>query len=337
MARVNGRRATTIAQVAGRAEVSPATVSRVMNGHFVGDPAVAERVRAAARDLDYSPSPLARGLALGRTQTVGFLVPDLANPAFQAVLSSISKAASRDGYRVLVADSGENPDDELPLAVETRRRCDSIVLCAPRMAEADLLGVIDTLRPVVLVNRSAPRAQVPSVAIDYGSGMRSLAQHLYDLGHRDVVYLVGPTTSSSNEHRLVALAQFERDHPDLRVRHVDAGSGSDDGYRVAAQVAASGATAALAYNDLVAVGLVEGLREAGVRVPDDLSVTGFDDIPFARYVTPSLTTTSVPVELLGAGTWVRLHQLIEGEPPEHDVLFSPRLEVRDSTAAPRPR
>ena len=306
-----------------------------MNSRFVGDPAVAERVRAAARELDYSPSPLARGLALGRTQTVGFLVPDLANPAFQAVLSSISKAASRDGYRVLVADSGERPQDEPLLAIETRRRCDSIVLCAPRMAEAALIGIVEALRPMVLVNRTAPQAQVPSVAIDYGSGMRNLAQHLYDLGHRDLVYLVGPTTSSSNEHRIVALAQFGRDRPDVRVRHIDAGSGSDDGYRVAAAVVASGATAALAYNDLVAVGLVEGLREAGVRVPQDVSVTGFDDIPFARYVTPSLTTASVPVELLGAGTWARLRQLIDGEDPEHDVVFSPRLELRDSTAAPR--
>ncbi len=308
-----------------------------MNARFVGDPAVAERVREAARELAYSPSPLARGLALGRTQTVGFLVPDLANPAFQAVLSSISKAASRDGYRVLVADSGERPEDEPLLAIETRRRCDSIVLCAPRMSEAELLGIVDSLRPMVLVNRRVPRAQVPSVAIDYGSGMRSLAQHLYDLGHRDLVYLVGPPTSSSNEHRLVALGQFGRDHPEVRVRRIDAGSGSDDGYRLAGEVVASGATAALAYNDLVAVGLVEGLREAGVRVPDDVSVTGFDDIPFSRYVTPSLTTASVPVELLGTGTWTRLHELIDGEDPEHDVLFSPRLEVRDSTAAPRAR
>lgn len=335
MARQSGRRATTIAQVAHRAEVSPATVSRVMNSRFVGDPSVAERVRAAARELNYSPSPLARGLALGETKTVGFLVPDLANPAFQAVLSSISKAASRDGYRVLVADSGERPEDEPLLAMETRRRCDSIVLCAPRMPEAELLGMVEALRPMVLVNRSAPQAQVPSVAIDYGSGMRILAQHLYDLGHRDVVYLVGPTTSSSNEHRLQALARFEHDHPDVKVRRIDAGSGSDDGYRVAGDVIASAATAVLAYNDLVAVGLVNGLREAGVRVPDDVSVTGFDDIPFARYVTPSLTTASVPVELLGGGTWTRLRELIRGEDPEHDVVFSPRLEVRDSTAAPR--
>ena len=136
---------------------------------------------------------------------------------------------------------------------------------------------------------------------------------------------------------LNALRHFEADYPDVRVRRVEAGSGSDDGFRAAAQVASSGATAVLAYNDLVAVGLVQGLRGAGVDVPGDVSVTGFDDIPFARYVTPSLTTASVPVELLGAGTWARLRQLIDGADPEHDVVFSPRLELRDSTAAPRRR
>ncbi|WP_242496378.1 LacI family DNA-binding transcriptional regulator [Xylanimonas protaetiae] len=326
----------TITEVARRAGVSPATVSRVMNDRFVGDPAVAERVRATATELDYTPSPLARGLALGRTQTVGFLVPDLANPSFHAVLSSIGKAAAPDGYRLLVTDSGEQPQAEPHLALETRRRCDGIVLCAPRMPDAELLRLLDALRPVVLVNRPAAVPRVPSVGVDYGAGMRALAQHLVGLGHRDLVYLEGPAASSSNGHRLDALAQVEREQPDIRVRRIAAGSTSEDGYRVAGAVAASGATAALAFNDLVAVGLLGGLRAAGLRVPEDVSVTGFDDIPSARYAIPSLTTASVPVDALGAATWARLHALLTGGDPEHDVMFSPRLEPRDSTAPPRP-
>jgi LacI family transcriptional regulator len=149
------------------------------------------------------------------------------------------------------------------------------------------------------------------------------------------VYLVGPPSASSNEQRLAALAAFTAEHKDVRVQRVHTGSASADGHRVAADVLGSGATGALAFNDLVAVGVIDGLRELGARVPEDISVTGFDDIPFARYVTPSLTTASVPVDLLGIGTWTRLRALIRGEDPEHDVVFSPRLEVRASTAAPR--
>ncbi|TPX05839.1 LacI family transcriptional regulator, partial [Schumannella luteola] len=157
-------RAATIADVAARAAVSPATVSRVMNGRFVGEPAVAERVRDAAQALDYRPSHLARSLALGQTSAVAFVVPDLANPAFQAVLSSLSKTAAHDGYRVLVADSAESPSDEPLLAAEVRRRCDAIVLCAPRMSDAELAALAGELQPLVLINREAPGISSPSLS-----------------------------------------------------------------------------------------------------------------------------------------------------------------------------
>src|SRR5262245_8806684 len=128
-----GKRSSTIAEVARRAEVSPATVSRVMNGRFVGDAEVAERVRRVAAELRYSPSPVARSLALGRTHTIAFVVPDLSNPTFLALLSSLSKAAAADGYRVLIADSTEDPEEEAVLAAQTRRSCDGLVLCEPRL------------------------------------------------------------------------------------------------------------------------------------------------------------------------------------------------------------
>src|SRR5690606_3772692 len=130
---------------------SPATVSRVMNGRFGGEPEVAERVRDAARELEYAPSPLARSLALGRTHAIAFVVPDLANPAFQSVLAGLSKTAAFDGYRVLVADSGETPSEEGPLSLEIRRRTDAIVLCAPRMPEDELVALAEQLHPLVLI------------------------------------------------------------------------------------------------------------------------------------------------------------------------------------------
>lgn len=333
------QRRTTIADVAAHAAVSPATVSRVMNGRFVGDEAVAERVRAAAVSLDYSPSPLARSLALGTTRTVAFVVPDLANPAFQAVLSSLSKSAARSGYRVLVADSVETPSDELAIATEIRRRCDAIVLCAPRMPDAALAQAIENLAPIVVINRPSHGRGASMLSIDYHAGISQLAEHLYALGHRRMVYVAGPETSASDGYRRRGLASFVAEHRDVSLEILPGGVSVDDGRAVSEAVRGAveshGTTAALAFNDLVAIGLIHGLAELGLAVPGDVSVTGFDDIPFARYNSPALTTASVPHEELGVQAWERMDTLVAGGDPGHAMLFQPRLEVRASSAAPR--
>ncbi|MDR1265582.1 MAG: LacI family transcriptional regulator [Propionibacteriaceae bacterium] len=321
----------TIAEVAQRAGVSPATVSRVFNARFVGRSDVAERVRTAAAELAYTPSHLARSLALGQTEAVAFLVPDLANPAFQTILSAMSKTAARDGYRVLVADSAESPDDEPLLASQTRRRCDAIVLCAPRMAKEKLLALADQLRPLVLINRPDPGFAVPSLSIDYRSGIARLAEHLHQLGHRRLVYLGGPPNSVSDHHRRQGLTDFERRHGDVVIDRLAAGAAIEDGLALAGTVRNSGATAALAFNDLVAIGLLNGLGRLGLTVPDDISVAGFDDIPFASFTTPPLTTASVPHAELGAAAWRRLCQTLRGQPADGDELFPTRLELRAST------
>jgi len=326
---------TTIGEVAKKAGVSPATVSRVMNDRFFGDAAVAERVFAVAAELAYSPSHLARSLALGQTSAIGFVVPDLANPAFQAVLSGLSKAAAKDGYRVLIADSAESAGDEPALAREIRRRCDALVLCAPRMSDSALTTLAESLQPLVLINRIALGLTVPSLSIDYFSGIQNLAQHLWDLGHRHMVFVEGPLDSMSNQQRIRGLEDFARQRPDVRIDRVAGGAATEDGLAAAERVVASGATTALAFNDLVAIGLLHGLIERGVRVPDDVSVTGFDDIPFARYNAPALTTLSVPHEELGGHAWERMRSLVAGGEPGPDAVFRPRLQVRASTGPVR--
>lgn len=306
-----------------------------MNGHFFGDAKIAERVRAAATELHYSPNHLARSFALGQTKAIAFLVPDLANPTFQAVLASLSKAASEDGYRVLVADSAESPDDEPLLAAEIRRRCDALVLCAPRMPDDALGEATGTLGPVVLLNRSSHATSVPTLTVDSRAGFEALIRHLHSLGHRRLVYVEGPE-GPANDNRLRGFGDVSDEVGDLTLVRVSGGANSEQGLAAVDDVVRSGATAALAFNDLVAIGLVHGLQARGMSVPDDISVTGFDDIPFARFMSPSLTTASVPHESLGSLAWNRLHALIEGDIPEHDVVFQPRLEIRGSTAAPRP-
>ncbi len=324
-------RGSTIAEVARSANVSPATVSRVMNGRFVGDPSVADRVRRVAAELNYAPSPLARSLVLGETRTIAFVVPDLANPTFQAMLGGLSKAAAPHGYRVLVADSTEVPEEEALLATGIRRSCDGLVLCAPLMTDARLAALLPALQPVLLINRSSPLFDAPSLSVDYGTGIRHLAEHLYRQGHRHFAHLEGPNSSATNASRREGLRSFADRFGDVRIDRLAAGSSSADGHAQARAVRDSGATAALAYNDLVAVGLICGLQELGAAVPGDVSVAGFDDIPLVRYVTPHLTTASVPYGPLGAEAWKRLLELIKGEAPSHDLVFQPRLQLRDST------
>ncbi|MET4621895.1 LacI family transcriptional regulator [Arthrobacter sp. 2762] len=337
MARRNTNRRIGIADVAEKAGVSHATVSRVMNGNAAVDPGIAARVRAAAAELKYQPNPVGRSLALGKTDTIGIVVPDLANPTFQAILRGLSIAAAQDGYRVLIADSSEVTSEEAILAGEARRRCDGVVLCAPRMGDAELEELAPTLHPLVLINRTTVATNTPSLSVDYGQGIQELAQHLVGLGHRRLAFLSGPEHSASNRQRLVGLETFRKEHPEIELQMLHGGSNFDSGHESTEAIIASGATGILAFNDLVAMGLLSGLHEHGVRVPEDISVTGFDDIPFAKYTTPPLTTAAVPINELGSLAWRRMREQIQqaGESTtQAQDEFSPRMEIRKSTAAP---
>jgi LacI family transcriptional regulator, galactose operon repressor len=328
-------RPPTITDVAARAGVSLATVSRVMNGNASVDHALAERVRAAAEELHYSASPLARSLVLGKTSTIAVVVPDLENPTFHGVLRGLSRAAARDGYHVLVADSAESVADERTLAIETRKRCDGLVLCAPRMAEKDLRPLLEELKPVVLVNRDAGSPSTPVVAADYQTALSDLLSLLYGYGHRSMVYLAGAPQSASNARRLAALRDFKDGHPDVAIQIIPCGVSFAEGYESVDRVLASQATGVLAFNDLVAVGLLSGLTERAIEVPEAVSVVGFDDIPFARYIVPPLTTASVPVTELGRHAWQRMWDLLNNRPPGHAIFLRPRIENRGSAGPVR--
>ena len=267
-------------------------------------------------------SPLARSLVLGTTSTVAVVVPDLENPTFHGVLRGLSRAAARDGYHVLIADSAESVAEERVLAVETRRRRDGIVLCAPRMPENDLRPLLSQLMPVVLVNRDAGSTSTPVVAADYRGGLGGVARSAARRRSQgDGVPRRAPH-SASNAQRLAAVRDFVHDHPDAAVQILSCGVNFADGYDAAERVLASSATGVLAFNDLVAMGLLSALSERGVSVPGQVSVVGFDDIPFARYMTPPLTTASVPLAELGEQAWQRMSDLLNQRAPGPGDLLS---------------
>ncbi|GAB2609933.1 DUF6807 family protein [Pseudactinotalea suaedae] len=333
---MNGPRHATIGDVAKLAGVSVATVSRVMNAHPAVKPETLERVRDAAAQLDYVPSSAARSLSLGRTHTVALLMPDLSNPMFQQVLRGANRAAAAAGYRLLVSDSVEDPEAEADLAIEARRRSDALILCSPRMSPRDLRRVLSATEPVVLINREAEAAGVPSLVADYAEGVRILVRRLMRHGHRSFVYLSGPPRSIPNSERVQALRVLAREHEELTLSVLPCGGAIEDGYAALGPVLESGATAVLAYNDVVAFGLLGKLNEAGVAVPGDISVAGYDDIPFSRYATPPLTTISVPKEELGRHAWEEVERMLGGDRRGSTLRFPPRLVERGSTG-PVPR
>jgi len=326
----------TITQVAELAGVSRATVSRVMNGRATVAPEIADRVRSAAERLNYHPSNVARSLSLGRTHMVSVVVPDLGNPMFQQILRGTTQAAAKSGYRVLVAETSEDAAAEAGIVLEARLRCDALVLVSPRSSEAVLDKLLPQVQPAVVVNRLLPGVDVHPIWTDYAAGAYALAEHLAELGHRRICYLAGPPNSASNAARLDGLEQAQDRYPDLEIIRIGCGSALGDGYREAERAVGTGATATMAFNDLAALGLLARLRELDVSVPDQMSVTGMDDIDLARFASPSLTTAHVPQFRLGEYAWQQLHAVIEDRDAEPAPLTRPALVVRGSTAPPRP-
>lgn len=287
----------TLRDVARLAGVSPATASRALSAPGLVAPERREQVQRAARELGYRPNRAARELITGRTGNLCLVVPDLENPFFAAVAKGVQARARTLGHAVFVADAEEDPRLESELVAHLAGQVDGAILCSPRMADADLDRLADEV-PLVLVNRE--HGTLPSVVIDNADGVRQAVTHLHALGHRRIAYAGGPADSWSDTRRRYGLLDVSHGLSDVEV--VNLGHFAPvfaGGVAAADLVAASGATAVLAHNDLVALGILNRLQARGLRVPDDVSVVGYDDIPAATLVSPALTTVTVPLARLG--------------------------------------
>jgi DNA-binding LacI/PurR family transcriptional regulator len=281
--------------------------------------------------MGYRPNLAARGLVTGRTGTIGLIVPDLENPFFASVTKGVQARARAAGYAVIIADSDEDPSQEEELARSLSKQVDGLVMCSPRAPEAVIVELALEC-PLVLVNREC--GDIPTVTIDNLEGVRQAMVHLRALGHRTIAWVGGPSTSWSNTQRLSALHAVAALQPDTEL--VDLGSFQpyvSGGVAAADLVIASGASAVLAYNDLVAFGLLQRFRQRGVQVPEDISVVGVDNIPMSALTTPTLTSVGIPLVSCGrAGVDVLLSLVREpAVAPTHHHDLSFQLVVRDST------
>lgn len=326
----------TMADVARASNVSLMTVSRVVNGKADVSEETRQRVLEVIDRLDYRPSGIARSLATRRTGTLGLVVPDISNPFFSDVARGVTTEAYREDYNVFLCSSEEDGQRELDLLHSLEeKRIDGLILCSSRLDESVLTTMLARFPSAVLVNRRLPTPSVGMVLADDESGARLLMAHLMANGRRSIGFLAGPPMSHSGSARLrgyqAALAVAGLPCEDQMVRPcAPIVSGGLDA-ALAVLAARPQVNALFCYNDLVAVGALQACARLGRRVPDDVVVAGFDDIPLAALVTPSLTTCRVPRYELGMQATQLLLTQIGDRPAERRELVAPvELVIRAS-------
>ena len=317
--------------VARRAGVSTATVSRVLNNIGVVKESTRARVLRAVGDLKYSPNMNARALASSASRTIGLVVSNLANPFFVDIYCSLEEQALSQGYEVLVSQTGYEPE-RLVAAVQTMlgRRVAGLALVVSEIDGALLEEL--AARPIrtAVYDVGRPYPNMVSIKTDYRGGMRKIAEYLHDLGHRRMAFvghhtLLGPLS----DRREVFLDVMKRYEPEVVCTTVADTDGFAGGHAAARELVDSGfePTAILCVNDVMAFGVCRYLRERGLRVPEDVSVTGFDDIALAAHAAPSLTTAHVARAEIGR----QLFESLAGELTNEEIRIEPELIVRESS------
>jgi LacI family transcriptional regulator len=314
----------TIRDVAHASGVHVSTVSRTFSAPHLVNAETRTRVLAAAEQLDYRPNRAARSLKTGRTNNIGLIVADLANPFFPPLIKAAQAAARRQDYHLFVADTDENPAEEENLVLAFSKQVDGIVLCSPRLSNKALERLSEHVS-FVLVNRRI--RGLTTVVMDVAHGARAAMEHLVELGHRRVALVAGPAGSWTSGEIRKAVSEI----PDLDTVVIGPNSPTvEGGIAAAAKVAEAGVTGVLAYNDLVAIGLIEGLEVLGVDVPSDVSVIGFDDSITGRLHRPKLTTVAMPAGDAGRMAVDLLIQSMSAA-----TVLETHLVVRESTAPPK--
>ncbi len=334
------KRAATIQDVATRAGVSITTVSRVLNDTgYPMRPETKRRVLEAIEALDFRPSPLARGLLGKATRTIGLIIPDISNPYYPLLSRGVEDVASQQDYTVIICNT-DRDGAKLRGYLEVLRdkQADGIIFAGGGIEDAgNPLPLEEIGCPVVLVGRHS--SSFPSVQVDNIGAAYEATSHLIALGHRRIAFLSGPTNLTSARDRLKgyrrAMEMLGSGVEESLVREGD--FGSESGYQVALSLLHGPSprpTALFAANDQMALGVVAAAFDLGVRVPKELAVVGFDNIPTGRYVRPSLTTVSLPTYEMGASAARQLLKLLAGEPTEQLLWLPTRLVVRQSSGSP---
>lgn len=331
----------TIQEVARQAGVSTATVSRVLSNPDVVAQATLEKVMKVVERLGYAPNAVAKSLRTFRTDRLLVTVPDIANPFFSVLIRGIEEAAQKAGYSVLLGDTRFDAERENSYAMMLKRReADGLIFLGHRLPSilAGWKPLNLAVAPVVNGCEFSPRLGVPSAHIDNAAAAREIMDHLYSLGHRRIGVITGPLVSPLSRDRLKGATAAAKANKAERQLSVTKGDFTiESGQAGARQLLdqPKRPTAIFCFNDEMAIGALDHFRTHGLQVPRDISLAGFDDIRFARYMDPPLTTISQPMADIGRESVRLLLEILGGTVPRPKSITLPhRLVVRASTAAP---
>ena len=328
----------SIKDIAVAAGVSHSTVSRALNNSPRVSPETSERIRRIADEAGYSGSAIARSLATRRSKTIGVVVTTIADPFAAGVVTGIEEIAGDNGYSVFLANSNADPDRELRVVRSfEERRVDAIIVLASRVG-ALYLTLLSRLRvPIVMINNQHPSEFVHSVCIENTHGARTATRYLLDLGHRRIGYIGDRTGRQSDTERFAGYREA-LDAADLPFQPdlVQYGDGTPDGGVQAMSALLSlprAPSAVFCYDDMTALGAMRAVRSAGRRVPEDISIVGFDDLLIVRFTDPPLTTMRQPMAKMGRLAMEAVLDLLGGSGANHDIKVQGELIVRSSAAA----
>lgn len=326
----------TLRDVAFRAGVSIKTVSRVINNQGEISEATRQHVQNVVNELGYRPNALARSLVSGKSSTVALIIPQITDPFFPEVMLGIENIARQHGYNVFLCNTNDDPQQELLyINLLESKRVDGIILCGSKLSAEQLTEVAKQHRVSILTSREPRGSAVITILGE--AGLYELTSHLLGLGHRQIGH-IGRHIADESDRFLGYNRALTESGIELDKRRVSlvASASIDAGYTAAKKVLqqAPEITAITCYNDLIAIGALQACADLGRRVPDDIAIVGFDDIPLAALVTPSLTTMHVPRYRLGEMIMELLLRVIAADGKlEERFSVEPHLVIRDSCGA----
>ncbi|WP_158818909.1 LacI family DNA-binding transcriptional regulator [Methylocapsa sp. S129] len=328
----------TIRDVASEAGVSPATVSRYLNKSIVLPPDTAARIEQACKKLDYRPNQLAKRLSLGSSELIGLVTPEIANPFFAALAAAAEDEARRAGYALLIVSTGGDPQMEIAnIQRLDSHHVDGLIVLTNRPDDGRLRQMITGRKDVVLLDEDVPGAEVARIFVDNEQGAYAATRHLLDAGHRRIAHIGGPKDLFSTRERFEGFSRAMReagarlDEALIRFGAYDRDSGLA-AIRDFANLKAP--TAVFTGSDYIAIGVLAGLRQMGLSAPRDLSIVGFDDMPFVDMMHPPLTTVRQPIEGMGRLGVRTLLAQIKGEATASLARLPVELVLRDSVGPP---
>lgn len=330
----------TIYDIAKHVGVSAGTVSRALSRPEKVLPATRKRIEQAAAALGYVPNTVARTLKTQRSSKILVTVPDIANPFFAQILQGAEEAAQAADYAVLLGDTQHQPDREERYAqMLPRNEADGLIVLGHRLPPTaqEIVRQLGANAPVVNGSEFDPALGIPSVHIDNAAAARTAMEHLYGLGHERIAVVGGPPDNPLHQQRLEGARIAARARGRLRQLTIVPGDFSvESGYAAAKRLLGQAAapTAAFCFSDQMALGMLAACRDLGIRVPEDFSIVGFDDLASSRYLNPPLTTISQPMREIGMRAVKLLLAIIEGVDVPHQQTLEFSLMLRGSTAAP---